>query len=131
MAEEPQPSNIQEGASTSTAPAPSGDAAKEAAALSALDARGEDEDAKPSNKLAIDQEALGKAISRLEVSAGEGAAGKVKDLGGQFSEKRKAEEEKKKAEEERKRKIKVDQADVTLLVSLNPVSTWVRRIANS
>lgn len=119
MAEEPQPPGVQEGASAPKAPAPSGDAAKEAAALSALDVRGEDEDTKPSNKLAIDQEALGKAISRLELSAGEGAAGKAKDLGGQFSEKRKAEEEKKKAEEERKRKVKVDQADVTLLVSWN------------
>ena len=118
MAEEPQPSNVQEGASSPAAPAPSGDAAKEAAALSALDARGEDDDAKPSNKLAIDQEALGKAIKRLELSAGEGAAGKAKELGGQYSEKRKAEEEKRKAEEERKRKVKVDQADVTLLVGL-------------
>ena len=118
MAEEPQPPTVQEGASTVNAPsAPSADAAKEAAALSTLDARGEEEDAKPSNKLAIDQEALGKAISRLELSAGGGSVGKAKEsLGGEYSKKREAEQENKRAEEDRKRKVKVNQADVALLV---------------
>ena len=121
MAEEPQPPTVQEGASTPPAATPGIDttkeSAKEAAALSTLDARGEEEDAKPSNKLSIDQEALGKAISRLEISAGEGTADKAKGLGGDYSARRKAELEKKRAEEERKKKVKVDQTDVALLVS--------------
>lgn len=81
---------------------------KAAAALSSLDAHDEDE-GKPNGKGTnnIDQEALGRAISRLEMSSG------VKGVGGKEDEKAKA-----KGKEEAGKKIKVDQADVGLLVSL-------------
>lgn len=80
---------------------------KAAAALSSLDAHDEDE-GKPNGKSSynIDQEALGRAISRLEMSGG------VKGAGGKDDEKAKA-----KGKEEARKKIKVDQADVGLLVS--------------
>lgn len=80
---------------------------KAAAALSSLDAHDEDE-GKPNGKSPynIDQEALGRAISRLEMSGG------VKGAGGKDDEKAKA-----KGKEEARKKIKVDQADVGLLVS--------------
>ncbi|MCJ1427372.1 hypothetical protein MMC29_005275 [Sticta canariensis] len=79
---------------------------KAAAALSSLDAHDEDE-GKPNGKGPnnIDQEALGRAISRLEVSSG------AKGAGGKEDEKAKA-----KGKEEAGKKIKVDQADVGLLV---------------
>ncbi|MCJ1270121.1 hypothetical protein MMC22_010015 [Lobaria immixta] len=79
---------------------------KAAAALSSLDAHDEDE-GKPNGKSPynIDQEALGRAISRLEMSGG------VKGAGGKDDEKAKA-----KGKEEARKKIKVDQADVGLLV---------------
>lgn len=81
---------------------------KAAAALSSLDAHDEDE-GKPNGKGTnnIDQEALGRAISRLEMSSG------VKGVGGKEDEKAKA-----KGKEEAGKRIKVDQADVGLLVSL-------------
>ena len=104
---EPQPSSVHEGMDREE-PAPfptSAEDRKAAAAMSSLERRGGDEDeaaAKPS-KL-IDQEALGKAISRLELAdkAGTVAAG--------------AKKTKEKEEVEKRAKIKVDQADVALLV---------------
>lgn len=80
---------------------------KAAAALSSLDAHDEDE-GKPNGKGAnnIDQEALGRAISRLEMSSG------AKGAGGKEDDKAKA-----KGKEEAGKKIKLDQADVGLLVS--------------
>ena len=103
---EPQPPQVREGADfEEEAPAAQGsaDARKAAAALSSLDARG-DEDESGGRKANLDQEALGKAMSRLEVNSKKpeekGEKGKVADLA------------------ERKVAVKVDQADVALLVSL-------------
>lgn len=100
---EPQPSTVNEGMDNEDAPLPTNpEDRKAAAAMSSLDARGDDEPA--SKSVHVDQEALGKAISRLEVSSGKGKAsdeGKVKA----------------KEVEEKKKAVKVDQADVMLLVS--------------
>ncbi len=100
---EPQPPTVHEGMDTEDAPLPTNpEDRKAAAAMSSLDARGEDEPASKSTH--IDQEALGKAISRLEVGSGKGNGedeGKVKA----------------KEVEEKKKAVKVDQADVVLLVS--------------
>ncbi|KAL8666509.1 MAG: hypothetical protein Q9168_007461, partial [Polycauliona sp. 1 TL-2023] len=98
---------------------------KAAAALSSLDAQ----DDSSSSTLAantkaknIDQDALAKAISRLELSTGEGAnAGADKSGGSVQSESLKAFEEKRtRAREERERvaRVKVEAGDVLLLVSL-------------
>ena len=107
---EPQPSSVHEGMDREE-PAPLPASAEDRKAAAAMDSLGrhgggdEDEDesaAKPS-KL-IDQEALGKAISRLELAdkAGTVATGTHKT--------------KEKEEVEKRAKIKVDQADVALLV---------------
>lgn len=103
---EPQPSSIHEGMDREDpAPLPtSAEDRKAAAAMSSLERRGADDDdatAKPNKE--IDQEALGKAISRLELAdkSGTAAAGEKKT---------------KEEEVEKRAKIKVDQADVTLLV---------------
>ena len=90
---------------------------KAAAALSSLDAHDEDE-GRPNGKGAnnIDQEALGRAISRLEVSSG------AKGAGGKEDEKAKA-----KGREEAGKKIKVDQADVGLLVRILSHISLLRR----
>lgn len=88
---------------------------KAAAALSSLDAQHQsDEDnengSKPSKQaINIDQEALGRAISRLELSSKEKqpraeGVGKGKAVDGDI-------------EEEAKKKVKIDQGDVLLLVS--------------
>lgn len=87
---------------------------KAAAALSSLDAQHQsDEDnehgSKPSKQaLNIDQEALGRAISRLELSS-KGKEPKTEGVG-----KGKAVDGD--VEEEAKKKIKIDQGDVLLLV---------------
>lgn len=90
---------------------------KAAAALSSLVARDED-DGKLNGKAAnhVDQEALGRAISRLEMSSagGKGVAGKEGDGKG-----------KGKGKEEVAKKVKVDQVDVGLLVSLFLGYRWV------
>ena len=107
---EPQPPQVREGADvddeTPAVPASAEDR-KAAAALSSLDARPEDDEG-TSEKTQLDQEALGKAMSRLElVSKGkEGDRGKSKE----------GEVEKKKPV------VKVDQADVVLLVGTIPCS---------
>ncbi|KAF2681276.1 hypothetical protein K458DRAFT_343916 [Lentithecium fluviatile CBS 122367] len=87
---EPQPSNVQEGASTPPAPLPTGTAEdrKAAAALSSLDAPSEDTDS-PAKK-EVDTKALGEAMKQLSVAKGGG-------------EKRKA--------------VKIEAGDVALLVS--------------
>lgn len=101
---EPQPPQVREGADvddeTPAVPASAEDR-KAAAALSSLDARGEDDEG-TSKKTNLDQEALGKAMSRLElVSKGkESDKGKSKEGG----------------VEKKKPMVKVDQADVALLV---------------
>ncbi len=92
MAEEPQPPTIHEGASTPVPPEnTSAEDRKAAAALSSLDARGEDDEAADGKK-EVDTEALGKAMRGLD----------VKDEG--------------KKEEVVKKKVKVEAGDVALLV---------------
>lgn len=94
MAEEPQPPNVHEGASDPAPPEKtSAEDRKAAAALSSLDARGEDDDA-PAGKKEVDTEALGKAMRGLD----------VKEEG--------------KKEEVKRKVVKVDQGDVALLVGL-------------
>lgn len=96
---------------------------KAAAALSSLDARGDDDEydngkaggGKGVNNN-IDQEALGRAISRLEISAGGegkggGKASEGTDGGGKIGNKGKGKEV------EALKKVKVDYNDVALLVS--------------
>jgi hypothetical protein len=96
MAEEPQPHNVQEGA-TEEAPLPSNaEDRKAAAALSSLDARGEEDDAGAKGKH-VDTEALGKAMKNLDV----GAKGK-----------------KSAAPAAPAKRVKIDPADVGLLVSV-------------
>ena len=104
-----QPSSVQEGMDPEGPPAPaSAEDRKAAAAMSTLETRGGDEEAeaKKSNNKQIDQEALGKAISRLELAdkAGKVAAGET------------TKKEKEKEEREKRAKVKVDQGDVSLLV---------------
>lgn len=106
---EPQPSSVLEGMDPEGPPPPaSAEDRKAAAAMSSLETRGGDEEAeaKKSNNKQIDQEALGKAISRLELAD---KAGKVAP--GDTTKK-----EKEKEEREKRAKVKVDQADISLLV---------------
>ncbi|KAI4248215.1 MAG: hypothetical protein L6R42_009374 [Xanthoria sp. 1 TBL-2021] len=119
MAEEPQPPNIHEGVdpteeSPATAPPASAEDRKAAAALSSLDNQNDDSAAQTTKAKNIDQEALAKAISRLELSTG----AKVEPSGQsenmkQFEERRR----KRREEKERLAKVKVDAGDVALLVS--------------
>jgi hypothetical protein len=99
MAEEPQPSNIQEGASDAPAPTGSAEDRKAAAALSTLDAQG-DED---SGKKEVDTKAMENAMKNLN----------VKDQ---------------KDGEAQKKAIKIEAGDVNLLVCLQITkaksSTW-------
>ena len=104
---EPQPSSVHEGMDREDpAPLPtSAEDRKAAAAMSSLERRGgDDDDAATKPNKEIDQEALGKAINRLELAdkAGTVAAGEKKT--------------KEKEEVEKRAKIKVDQADLALLV---------------
>lgn len=98
MAEEPLPSDIQEGAEQPESLPANAEDRKAAKAMSKLDARG-DEDAQP--KKEMDVKALNDAMKNLGV--------------GQKEEKPQAV----KKEEAPKPLVKVDQADVTLLVSLH------------
>ncbi|SLM33782.1 hypothetical protein LPUS_02357 [Lasallia pustulata] len=101
---EPQPPQIREGADvddeTPAVPASAEDR-KAAAALSSLDARGEDDEG-TSKKPNLDQEALGKAMSRLELASKGKGSDKGKSKEGDI--------------EKKKPVVKVDQADVALLV---------------
>ena len=110
---EPQPTNIAEGDQTTPA-VPASDAAedrKAAAAMSAMDTRGAEEGAASAEgaKKNVDQKALGDAMARLEVADGGNKADAAKTVAGMGDEKKAAEAEKKKA-------VKVDAADVNLLV---------------
>ena len=103
---------------------------KAAAALSSLDARGDDDDEYDNGKAGhgkgvnnnIDQEALGRAISRLEISAGGGGGGGGGGgtRGGKATEGRdggdKSANKGKGKELEAFKKVKIDQNDVALLV---------------
>ncbi|QIW96827.1 hypothetical protein AMS68_002345 [Peltaster fructicola] len=98
---EPQPPNVQEGADPPDVLPANAEDRKAAQALSSLDAKGDDDGA---NKKELDIKALNDAMSRLGV-------GKTKTS--------KPTETKK---EEPKKLVKVDQADVTLLVEHLDVS---------
>lgn len=99
MAEEPQPSNVQEGADPPDVLPASKEDRKAAAALSSLDVK-EDQDATP-NKKEVDLKALGEAMKNLEFSQG----GSKKATSNETARK----------EEPPKKLIKVDAADVSLL----------------
>lgn len=104
---EPQPSGVHEGMDREDpTPLPtSAEDRKAAAAMSSLERRGgDDEDAAAKPNKEIDQEALGKAISRLELADKASTVAAVE---------RKTKE---KEEVEKRAKIKVDQTDVALLV---------------
>lgn len=88
MASEPQPEEIQEGASDPHAPTGTAEDRKAAAALSSLDAR----DDESGEKKDVDSKALGEAMKNLTVTEGKGKA------------------------EEKKKIVKVEAQDVTLLV---------------
>lgn len=121
---EPQPPNIHEGADFDDEAIPkpaSKEDAKAAAALSSLDARGDDDD-KTGKKSEADQKALGEAMSRLAIlgdkskeSSGAGGSGAAESEAA-----KKADEEAAAAAAlaEKRRKVKVDAADVSLLVSV-------------
>ncbi|MCJ1276333.1 hypothetical protein MMC21_004138 [Puttea exsequens] len=105
---EPQPLALQEGIDPDGPPPPAdAESRKAAAAMSSLENRGSTEESETKPNKQIDQEALVKAISRLEIAD---KAGKV--ASGKKNEKL----EKEKEEKEKRAKIKVDQADVGLLV---------------
>ncbi|KAF2021968.1 hypothetical protein BU24DRAFT_33664 [Aaosphaeria arxii CBS 175.79] len=87
MAEEPQPSAIQEGVSDPHAPTATAEDRKAAEALSSLDAV----DADDGSKKDIDSKALGEAMKNLSI-------------------------DEKSAPAEKKKTVKVDAADVSLLV---------------
>jgi hypothetical protein len=94
MPEEPQPSNVHEGATVDETSLPTNaEDRKAAAALSSLESRGGDDDDGGKSK-AVDTEALGKAMKNLDVKDSRPKAGR----------------------EVPAKKIKVDQADVALLV---------------
>ncbi|KAL8865407.1 MAG: hypothetical protein Q9174_006901, partial [Haloplaca sp. 1 TL-2023] len=118
MAEEPQPP-IREGLDPTaddpdTGENPSEKTApvdrKEAAALSSLDSTTQDTDAASKLKN-IDQDALAKAISRLELETGAKGAGEPSEREKSFNERRRKERE----ERERIARVKVDAGDVSLL----------------
>ncbi|KAJ4358582.1 uncharacterized protein N0V89_003166 [Didymosphaeria variabile] len=88
MAEEPQPSNIQEGASDAPAPTGGAEDRKAAAALSSLDAQGDDE----AGKKEVDSKAVEKAMKNLSVKDGKGG-------------------------EAQKKAVKIEASDVNLLMS--------------
>jgi NACalpha-BTF3-like transcription factor len=105
---EPQPAAVQDGMDPEGPPPPAdAEGRKAAAAMSSLETWGKEDDGESKPNKQIDQEALGKAISRLELAdmAGKIAAG---DKGDKLA--------REKEEKEKRSKVKVDQADVKLLV---------------
>ncbi|KAK3701678.1 hypothetical protein LTR37_015330 [Vermiconidia calcicola] len=100
MAEEPQPSTVQEGADAPDVLPANAEDRKAAKAMSSLDARGEDETTAAPKK-EVDVKALTDAMKMLETGQGQQT---------------KPEAGKKKEEEVKKPLVKVDQADVALLV---------------
>lgn len=99
MAEEPQPSNIQEGVDPPDALPANAEDRKAAKAMSSLDAKGDEDTAQP--KKEVDLKALNDAMKNLGVG----------------QEEKKKTQAVKKDEGPPKPLVKVDQADVTLLVS--------------
>jgi len=106
---EPQPPTVTEGMDEEAPPPAAAEDRKAAAAMSNLEKRGGDDDAETKSSRRIDRQALNKAISRLELAD---RSGKI-SVGDEQKQKEKEEKEKEKA---RIAKVKVDQADVTLLV---------------
>lgn len=104
---EPQPPDVHEGASTPTGPPAAASAAAEAAALSSLDNKKMDEPAAAPKK-EVDLKALNDAMKALDSGSGAGGGGK------------KAAPAQSKAGEPQKL-VKVDAADVGLLVSFELV----------
>jgi NACalpha-BTF3-like transcription factor len=105
MAEEPQPSNVQEGADPPDALPANAEDRKAAKAMSSLEsARSADVEAPAAPKKEVDVKALTDAMKMLE--AGSGAVGRRK----------KSADESKKRKEEEVKKIKVDAADVSLVM---------------
>ena len=109
MAEEPQPSHIQEGADAPDVLPANKEDRKAAQALSSLNAKGsDDEDAKP--KKEVDIKALQEAMHNLELmSSLQGPVSSTKKPSTSSSAGKK--------EETPKQLVKVDPADVNLLVS--------------
>ena len=106
---------------------------KALAALSHLETRpneAEDEEAeaKQLKNKTVDQAQLSAAISRLEVSSDpSGNKGKGTERVKSEAELKREEEKRKELEEQRRRaKVKVDAADVGLLVSFSSSHNWVR-----
>ncbi|KAL8828954.1 MAG: hypothetical protein Q9170_006374 [Blastenia crenularia] len=113
---EPQPP-IREGVdptdeAPATAPPASAEDRKAAAALSSLDARATEENEPSAKTRNIDQEALAKAISRLELSQGATKGVEISEKEKEFVERRRKERE----ERDRRNKVKVSAEDVGLLV---------------
>ncbi|CAF9916349.1 MAG: hypothetical protein GOMPHAMPRED_000968 [Gomphillus americanus] len=116
---EPQPPTITEGldpaapnTETESEPAPKGstDSRRAAAALSSLDARTDDDSKNKPSPSAADRQALGDAMTRLE---GLELGSKASALS---STTKSPEKERKEREAEDRRKVKVDAADVALVV---------------
>lgn len=118
---EPQPPNVHEGIDAEDdAPPPPAAAEdrKAAAAMSSLENRHHDDEDEANQKQnkTVDQAELSAAINRLELQD----SSKGKDKGKSAAEKKRDEKKQKELEEKAKRaKVKVDQADVLLLVSRN------------
>ena len=109
---EPQPSSVTEGMDDPAPPPASAEDRKAAAAMNALESSrtaDNEDNQKPTQK--IDANAISDAISRLELATKSGKSA-VEDPN---EERRKKREEEQK-ERERRAKIKVDQADVNILV---------------
>ena len=116
---EPQPANIHEGMDAEDdAPPPPAAAEdrKAAAAMSSLENRHNDdeEEAKQKQNKTVDQAELSAAINRLEIQDPSKTKGKAKSTAETKRDENKAKELEEKA---RRAKVKVDQADVLLLVS--------------
>lgn len=110
---EPIPSVANEGADDSKAVPANAEDRRAAAALNALDSNAIDSDAAQQGAKQIDQDALGKAMNRLEI-----AAGTTKNDTTAEKKATRGEEKKRREEEEAKRKkaVKVKAEDVTFLV---------------
>ncbi|KAL8767305.1 MAG: hypothetical protein Q9209_006143 [Squamulea sp. 1 TL-2023] len=118
MASEPQPPTMHEGVDPTdeppaTAPPASAEDRKAAAALSSLDNHNDDSAAQTTKAKNIDQEALAKAISRLEMSTGAKVEPSAQSENMKLFQERKR---KRREEKERLAKVKVDVGDVGLLV---------------
>ena len=109
---EPQPSAISEGMEEGAPPAASAEQRQTQKALDALESSrtvDNEENQKPTKQ--VDANAISEAISRLEIATKAG-----KSTAEDPNEERRKRKEEEQREKERRAKIKVDQADVALLV---------------